>query len=85
MDINLADIIYVDICCTKNIELSVRNFFYLIDDTISFRFWEILAYLANTLIFFIVGVAIMEKAFDVIEEIDWLFILVDYCGIFVIR
>lgn len=50
-----------------------------------FRFWEILAYLANTLIFFIVGVAIMEKAFDVIEEIDWLFILVDYCGIFVIR
>lgn len=50
-----------------------------------FRFWEILAYLANTLIFLLVGVAIMEKAFDVIETLDWLYILVDYFGVFVIR
>jgi len=49
------------------------------------RFWEILAYLANTLIFLLVGVAIMEKAFDVIETLDWLYILVDYFGVVVIR
>ncbi|XP_057290115.1 sodium/hydrogen exchanger 10-like [Hydractinia symbiolongicarpus] len=49
------------------------------------RFWEILAYLANTLIFLLVGVAIMERAFDVIESLDWLYIIVDYFGIIVIR
>ena len=50
-----------------------------------FRFWEMLAYLANTLIFLLVGVAIVEKASDVIEEKDWLFIFVAYCGAIVIR
>ena len=44
-----------------------------------------LAYLANTLIFLLVGVAIMERAFEMIEELDWLYILIDYLGIFVIR
>ncbi len=49
------------------------------------RFWEMLAYLANTLIFVIVGVAITEKAFEELGSIDILYIIIDYLGVTVIR
>ena len=49
------------------------------------RFWEMLAYLANTLIFILVGVAIMERAFSDVTFIDMFYITIDYFGITVIR
>ena len=49
------------------------------------RFWEILAYLANTLIFLLVGIAIMEEAFNAFNTIDIFYIIVDYILLFVIR
>lgn len=49
------------------------------------RFWEILAYLANTLIFLLVGIAIMEKAFLAFSPIDIFYIIVDYVLLFIIR
>jgi NhaP-type Na+/H+ or K+/H+ antiporter len=44
-----------------------------------------LAYLANTLIFIMVGVVIMEKALSEIDLRDGFLIIVDYFGICVIR
>ena len=44
-----------------------------------------LAYLANTLIFIMVGVVIMEKALSEIDYKDGFLIIVDYLGICVIR
>ena len=44
-----------------------------------------LAYLANTLIFIMVGVVIMEKALSEIDLRDGFLIIVDYLGISVIR
>ena len=44
-----------------------------------------LAYLANTLIFIMVGVVIMEKALSEIDLRDGFLIIVDYLGICVIR
>ena len=49
------------------------------------RFWEILAYLANTIIFLLVGIAIMEKAFNTFQLVDVFYIVVDYVLLFVIR
>ncbi|KAL9955551.1 hypothetical protein ACROYT_G036889 [Oculina patagonica] len=49
------------------------------------RFWEMLAYLANTLIFIMVGVVIMEKALNSLNEYDLFLLVVDYFGITVIR
>lgn len=44
-----------------------------------------LAYLANTLIFIMVGVVIMEKALTILEDNDPFLIIVDYLGVTVIR
>ena len=44
-----------------------------------------LAYLANTLIFIMVGVVIMEKAVSEIDLKDGFLIIVDYMGVTVIR
>lgn len=44
-----------------------------------------LAYLANTLIFIMVGVVITEKALSEIDLKDGFLIIVDYLGICVIR
>lgn len=44
-----------------------------------------LAYLANTLIFIMVGVVIMEKALNSLDEYDLFLLVVDYFGITVIR
>lgn len=49
------------------------------------RFWEMLAYLANTLIFFLVGVVITEKAIKGVDKEDWVLILALYCVLNVIR
>ncbi|XP_028411372.1 sodium/hydrogen exchanger 10-like isoform X2 [Dendronephthya gigantea] len=49
------------------------------------KFWEMLAYLANTLIFIMVGVVITEKALSEIDLRDGFLIIVDYLGICVIR
>lgn len=51
----------------------------------NFRFWEMLAYLANTLIFIMVGVVIMEKALNSLDEYDLFLLVVDYVGVTVIR
>ena len=44
-----------------------------------------LADLANTLIFIMVGVVIMEKALNSLNEYDLFLLVVDYFGITVIR
>lgn len=44
-----------------------------------------LAYLANTLIFIMVGVVVVEKSLDTLEGTDAFLIIVDYLGITVIR
>ncbi|KAI8489569.1 Sodium/hydrogen exchanger 10 [Branchiostoma belcheri] len=49
------------------------------------RFWEMMAYLANTVIFILVGVMIMEKSIHMIEDNDWFYIITLYFGINVIR
>ncbi|ESO95291.1 hypothetical protein LOTGIDRAFT_160411 [Lottia gigantea] len=49
------------------------------------RFWETLAYLANTLIFILVGVVISEKAIFRIHGIDWFYMFALYFGLQVIR
>ncbi|XP_070552787.1 sperm-specific sodium:proton exchanger-like [Ptychodera flava] len=49
------------------------------------RFWEMLAYLANTLIFVLVGVVIVELAMSNVESSDWFYILATYMGINIIR
>jgi sodium/hydrogen exchanger 10/11 len=49
------------------------------------RFWETLAYLANTVIFVLVGVVISERAFDHVEGQDWFNLIALYFGLTVIR
>ena len=44
-----------------------------------------LSYLANTLIFILVGVVISQRAFSGVEDIDWIFLATLYFGITVIR
>ena len=44
-----------------------------------------LGYLANTLIFVLVGVVISQRAFSGVEPTDWIFMAVLYFGIVVIR
>jgi hypothetical protein len=50
-----------------------------------YRFWEMLAYLANTLIFILVGIVITEKAIPHSELQDWFLLAALYCMVFVIR
>ena len=49
------------------------------------RFWSMLEYLANTLIFIIVGVVIADSVFIGVEAMDWLFLVTLYIGLQVIR
>jgi len=49
------------------------------------RFWSMLGYLANTLIFVLVGVVISQRAFSGVQGTDWIFMAVLYFGIVVIR
>ncbi|XP_077994372.1 sperm-specific sodium:proton exchanger-like [Glandiceps talaboti] len=49
------------------------------------RFWEMLAYLANTLIFVLVGVVIVERAMRNVNDMDWFYIIVLYIGVNIIR
>ena len=44
-----------------------------------------LSYLANTLIFILVGVVIAQQAFSDVETIDWIYVIFLYIGIMVIR
>ena len=44
-----------------------------------------LGYLANTIIFMLVGVVISQRAFSGVEIQDWMFMAVLYFGIVVIR
>lgn len=44
-----------------------------------------LGYLANTLIFILVGVVIAQQAFSDVEMIDWIYVIALYIGIMVIR
>lgn len=49
------------------------------------RFWEMLGYLANTLIFILVGVLIAQQAFFGIEALGWMYLVVVYLTLTVIR
>ena len=49
------------------------------------RFWSMLEYLANTLIFIIVGVVIADSVFIGVDKMDWLFLVTLYVGLQVIR
>lgn len=49
------------------------------------RFWSMLGYLANTLIFILVGVVIMQRAFSNVQDVDWMYMAALYIGITVIR
>ena len=44
-----------------------------------------LGYLANTMIFILVGVVIAQQAFSGVEGRDWMFLFALYIGIMVIR
>ncbi|UYV82967.1 SLC9C1 [Cordylochernes scorpioides] len=49
------------------------------------RFWEILAYLTNTIIFFLVGMVIIIKAAGSVERNDIFLITATYIGVNVFR
>ena len=42
------------------------------------RFWEIAGYIANTLIFVLVGVIIVQEAFSGVTYDDWLYLFLLY-------
>lgn len=44
-----------------------------------------LSYLANTLIFILVGVVISQRAFSGVNGTDWIFLIALYFGINVVR
>lgn len=48
------------------------------------RFWEVLGYLANTLIFIIVGIVIRQN-FEDVESTDWILLIPLYFGMIIIR
>ena len=50
-----------------------------------YRFWGMLSYLANTLIFVLVGVVIAQRAFSGVEDNDWIALTSLYFAINVIR
>ncbi|XP_041472513.1 sodium/hydrogen exchanger 10-like [Lytechinus variegatus] len=49
------------------------------------RFWEMLAYLANTLIFMMVGVVVTQKALVSVDSMDWFYLIILYLAINIIR
>ncbi|XP_075692983.1 sperm-specific sodium:proton exchanger-like isoform X2 [Rhinoderma darwinii] len=54
-------------------------------EVLLFRFWEILTFLANTLIFLFVGVVIATKTFEHTMATDIFYVVVLYIGLNVIR
>eukprot|EP01135_Chromosphaera_perkinsii_P008623 Nk52_evm65s1401 gene=Nk52_evmTU65s1401 len=54
-------------------------------ETFLHRFWEMMGYLANTILFIMVGVLITERAFKDVQGIDVMFLFALYFGINVIR
>ena len=52
---------------------------------LAYRFWEMLGYLANTLIFILVGVVISQQAFSDVESLGWMYLIVLYFTLIVIR
>ena len=44
-----------------------------------------LSYLANTVIFVLVGMVISQRAFAGVEGTDWIFLCVLYFGVMIIR
>ena len=44
-----------------------------------------LGYLANTMIFILVGVVIAQQAFSGVDSMDWIYMITLYIGIMVIR
>ena len=50
-----------------------------------YRFWEIAGYIANTLIFVLVGVIISQEAFSGVTYNDWLYLFLLYFLISAIR
>jgi len=49
------------------------------------HFWEIVVYMANTMIFAIAGLVISEKAFSNLEGYDFLYLLITYISVNIIR
>ena len=49
------------------------------------QFWEMMAYLGNTVIFLLVGVVISERAFTHVGPQDWFYLIALYFGLTVIR
>ncbi|XP_043921995.1 sodium/hydrogen exchanger 10 [Protopterus annectens] len=49
------------------------------------RFWDMLTYLVNTLIFVIAGVLIAERCFEHLSPNDGFYILILYCAVNIIR
>lgn len=77
--VSLIFVVYVPLHSQFEWLIYVLNIFLL------HRFWEMLAYFANTLIFFLVGVVIAVKTLDIITVKDFVLILSLYCGLTVIR
>jgi len=49
------------------------------------HFWEILGYLANTVLFVLVGIVITETALNSIELYDWWNLLLLFVAIHIVR
>eukprot|EP01064_Diplonema_japonicum_P034694 TRINITY_DN7286_c4_g1_i1.p1 TRINITY_DN7286_c4_g1~~TRINITY_DN7286_c4_g1_i1.p1 ORF type:complete len:1361 (+),score=348.89 TRINITY_DN7286_c4_g1_i1:101-4183(+) len=49
------------------------------------HFWEIIVYMGNTLIFAIAGIVITEKALDDLHGYDFLYLLINYIALNIIR
>jgi len=52
---------------------------------VAFRFWNMLSYLVNTLIFVLVGLVIAHRAFSRVDSMDWVYLVVLYFGSIIIR
>ena len=58
---------------------------HAVHETFSCRFWQMLAYLANTLIFVLVGIQVMKGALENITGADIILNLSLYCALVVVR
>ena len=78
------------------IEPDVEEFLHRLDELLensvqltlvffTHRFWEIAGYIANTLIFVLVGVIIVQEAFSGVTYNDWLYLFLLYFLTSVIR
>lgn len=71
-------------CLVINMNILNYQFYNLLIVVIT-RFWEVLGYLANTLIFIIVGIVIRQNAFQGVNGTDWILLTGLYFGIIIIR